>query len=146
MANKKTAKSQYQSKYGGGFITAAQFITELICEHAARSTSRQLFDFFWDSPEWKKDFLAQLTHANKLLKQYTPEVIISVLLHPSLKYKKVTSLGAKWLLEPLFKSASEKEEILTENMCVSDIDFEAIDNSKVRVRPSIKKKNKLEGL
>lgn len=145
MADNKTTKSKYQSRYGGGYITAAQYITELTCEHAARATKRNLADFFWNDPIWKKDFLAQLNHANKLLKIYEPATIISVLQSKTLRYKKLTSLGAKWLLEPLLQAEHKKNTMLAAKIDIVELpDFDSIDSTVVRKPP--KKKSKLEGL
>lgn len=141
MANDKTKKSQYQSRYGGGYITAAQFITELICEHNAKATKRELTQFFWNDEIWAKDFKAQLVHANRLLKTYDPAVIITVLQSNILRYKRLTSLGAKWLLDPLFKAEQKKEKMLAEKIEVIELpDFEAA-RPILRKPPKMKKSN-----
>lgn len=71
-------KKRYPSKYGGGNITAAQFLAELACEHDALRKSQKLPNKFWNHNKWKKHFLSQVQAAYGILKIYDPEVIINV--------------------------------------------------------------------
>lgn len=75
---------KYISKYSNGKeVTAAQYITELICEHWAKQNKKDLHYRFWStSPEWAKHYKGQIPAANKLLKKYTAQAIIKALNDP----------------------------------------------------------------
>ena len=60
---------KYPSRYSNGKeISAAQYITEFICEKMADKNKKELTQKFWDLPEWKKDYKSQLFAAYGLLK------------------------------------------------------------------------------
>ena len=68
---------RYPSRYGGGNITAAQFLAELACEHDALRKKQKLPNKFWNHNRWKRSFLSQVQAAYPLLKIYDDEVIIN---------------------------------------------------------------------
>lgn len=103
MPENQSDKSRYSSRYGGGFISPAQYIAELMCERIASSKGKNLIVKFWNSPEWKKPFMVQLLAANSLLKLYKPQAIISGLRRSPKTY----TLHAKWLDE-LFQEEEAK--------------------------------------
>lgn len=79
-AQDQTDKSRYPSKYSpGNFITAAQFITEMICEHRANVQKKPLMNQFWRLPEWASFYKQQILAATGLLKIYSPNAIIAAL-------------------------------------------------------------------
>ena len=88
----------YRSRYGGGFLTAQQFLAEGMCARLARNKKFDLPDRFWNLPTWKRTFLAQLRFANGLVKLYDPKAIVAALKRCPGAY----SLGAKWL-DPYFQ-------------------------------------------
>ncbi len=100
MSNRK-----YESRYGGGQITAAQFLAEIMCERKAAIDKNDLPVKFWNNPKWKKFFCLQVIYANSLLKLYSDKAILSVLKDP--RTKKIYSLRLEWL-DPLFKEAQAK--------------------------------------
>ena len=80
MAKKRTEKSKYPSRYSpNGWVHAAQYITELICEKKAQIDKKELPLKFWELKEWLKFYRYQITLANKLMKEYGEHVIISAL-------------------------------------------------------------------
>jgi hypothetical protein len=79
-AENQTEKSRYPSKYSNGtFITAGQFITEMICEKKASIQRKQIGQHFWKLPEWASFYRQQILAANGLLKIYSEKAIIAAL-------------------------------------------------------------------
>lgn len=126
--------SKYQSKYCDGFITAAQYITERICERIAFKDKKGLSRYFWKDKEWAKTFRLQIKFANQLLSQYPADCIIKALRSP--KASKTYSLGAKFILVPLIEAELAKPKSVIEAAPVVDLSNVA----KVEVP---KKKSKL---
>mgnify|MGYP003136588311 CR=1 FL=1 len=90
-------KNKYISKYSNDkLVSAAQYITELICERKAVKDKKDLHYRFWLSPEWEKYFKNQIGSANKLLKTYADKAIVNALLTP--KGKTIYSLRAPHLI------------------------------------------------
>ena len=97
----------YRSKYiiEDKKISAAQYLTEFICERIAEFEGKNLYTKFWNSKEWQKTYRAQITHANKLLKEFDIRQIIKALKCP--RGKKIRSLGAKGMIKPLIEPLNE---------------------------------------
>lgn len=88
---------KYISRYSNGKeVSAAQYITELICEHKARLDKEDLHYKFWEHKKWAQFFRNQISSANKLVKKYEARAIISALL--STKGQKIYSLRAPHLI------------------------------------------------
>jgi hypothetical protein len=88
---------KYPSKYSNGkTVSAAQYITEMICEHLAKKDKRDLHYRFWVNEEWAKFYKSQIFTAHKLLKKYSEKAIIEALKTP--KAQKIYSLRAPHLL------------------------------------------------
>lgn len=86
----------YQSSYGAEKqITAAQRLSEMICERQAARNGTQLPARFWTRPEWRGPFHQQVVQANRLLKLYDPEAIFGALG----ENPRVYSLGAPFFAE-----------------------------------------------
>lgn len=79
MAKERTKKSRYESRFSKSYVTAAQYITELICEKYARCNGHDLVQEFWKKPEWAKHYRAQIPSAYTLLKKYDAAAIILAL-------------------------------------------------------------------
>lgn len=87
---------KYPSKYSNGkSVSAAQYITEIICEKMAKRNKKDLHYRFWVSPEWEKFYRNQIASAHKLLKKYPDAAIIRGLNNP--KAEKIYSLRAPHL-------------------------------------------------
>jgi hypothetical protein len=108
MAENRSNSSRYESRYGGGWITPAQFLAEVMCERSAKSNNIDLPPKFWNLPTWKKEFLKQLSFANKLISKYEPALISKALRTP--QGKKLFSLGANWLKDILEKESKKNKK------------------------------------
>jgi hypothetical protein len=74
------SNNNYPSRYSNGkTVSAAQYITEVICEKKAKMSKMDLHYRFWLTPEWSKYYRNQIGSANKLLKEYAPKAIIKAL-------------------------------------------------------------------
>jgi len=101
MANKK-----YPSKYSNGKeVSAAQYITELICEKRAKLNKLDLHYRFWLNKEWSTFYRNQIGSAHKLLKKYSDTAIVRALNNS--KAEKIYSLRAPHLL-PIIESEQSK--------------------------------------
>jgi len=110
MAKKRTQKSRYPSRYSpDGWVHAAQYITELICEKKAKADKiGELPLKFWELKDWLKFYKYQITLANKLIKQYGEHVIISAL--NDKRMWKTWSLRSSFL-KNVIEEYKEKEEL-----------------------------------
>lgn len=119
MAKDRSINSKYQSRHGGGWITPAQFLAELMCERFAKKNGQDIPPKFWYKEPWKKEFFKQLSIANRLLEKYDPAIISKALRSP--EGKKIFSLGAPWL----------KKLIDYEEYKFKEVNIEKIEESKV---------------
>jgi hypothetical protein len=99
--------NKYPSKYSNGkTVTAAQFITEIICERIAKKNKKDLHYRFWVSSEWEKEYKGQIATAHKLLKKYNPKTIISAL--STSDGVKIYSLRAPHLIDIVDRQAKKE--------------------------------------
>jgi hypothetical protein len=104
-------KNIYPSKYSNGkSVSAAQYITELICEKKAKQDRLDLHYRFWINPIWSKYYRNQIGSANKLLKTYSPKAIIKAL--QDKKTDRIYSLRAPHLI-PIIQQY--QDQLATEN-------------------------------
>lgn len=88
---------KYLSKYSNGkTVSAAQYITELICENKAIQDKLDLHYKFWLDKKWANYYKNQIASSHKLLKKYHPTAIINAIKNP--KAKKIYSLRAPHLV------------------------------------------------
>lgn len=96
--------TKYLSKYSNGkTVSAAQYITEIICEHKAKKDKKDLHYKFWTTDYWSRFYRDQIASANKLLKEYSAEDIVCAL--NSSKAQQIYSLRAPFL-KPIIEQAS----------------------------------------
>ena len=107
------SQKQYPSKYSNGKqVSAAQYITEIICENKAKLNKQDLHYRFWTNKEWEKFYKDQIASANKLLKKYSDTAIVRAL--NSSKAQKIYSLRAPFLIpiieaeEQIFQSENKE--------------------------------------
>lgn len=112
MAKDRTDKSKYLSRYSESYVSASQYITELICEKKATSLKKELPIRFWVLDEWAKYFRSQIASANKLLRKYSEKAIIKALNNPKAKW--IYSLRAPHLL-PIIEAEQAVVEIQKES-------------------------------
>lgn len=87
---------KYPSKYSNGkSVSAAQYITEIICEKKAKREGKDLHYRFWVNKEWAAFYRNQIASANKLVKEYDELAIVKALNNP--KAEKIYSLRAPHL-------------------------------------------------
>jgi hypothetical protein len=97
--------NQYISRYSNNkTVSAAQYITELICEKKAQKDKTDLHYRFWEHKKWAAYFRNQIASAHKLLKQYEAKAIINALLSP--EAQKIYSLRAPHLV-PMIEQAQQ---------------------------------------
>lgn len=104
-----TERNSYPSKYSNGKnVSAAQFITEIICENKAIREKKDLHYKFWTNNEWSKFYKSQIASAHKLLQKYSPSAIIKAL--KDTKARNIYSLRAPHLI-PII----EQEQLKADN-------------------------------
>ncbi len=87
MAKERTEKSKYPSRYSpGGFVTAAQWIVEYLCEKKAKNEGKELPTQFWKLPVWAKFFRSQIHTANQLVKKHGEEAVIAAIKNPKFSW------------------------------------------------------------
>ena len=134
-----TNNNRYLSKYSNGkYVTAAQFITEIICERIAKKEKKDLHYRFWISKEWEKQYKGQIGTAYKLLKKYDAKDIIDALL--SKNGTKIYSLRAPHFCDIIEKTINDKPA--TTNITQKNIERNFLASGKT----SINKKNILDKL
>lgn len=105
MSNKK-----YPSKYSNGKeVSAAQYITEIICEKKAKREKRDLHYRFWVNKEWAAFYRNQIASANKLVKTYNELAVIKALANP--KSEKIYSLRAPHLIAIIEQEQKNLESV-----------------------------------
>ena len=109
--------NKYPSKYSNGkTVSAAQYITEVICENKAKQQGEDLHYRFWVSKKWAVYYRNQIASANKLLEKYSPEAIVKALKHD--KAKKIYSLRAPHLI-PIIEEQEKVLESQNTNLSIS---------------------------
>lgn len=125
---------KYHSKYSNGkTVSAAQYITELVCENKAKKDKLDLHYRFWTTKIWEKYYKDQIASAYKLIKKYSAKAIIAAL--RSHEGQKIYSLRAPFLL-PIIET--KEKSIANENKELT-IDLDRTD--KTTFRKSLPKNN-----
>ena len=89
--------NKFPSRYSNGKqVSAAQYITELICENKAKINKEDLSYKFWTTPKWEKYYRNQISSANKLIEKYNPLAIVKAL--KDSKAERIYSLRAPHLV------------------------------------------------
>lgn len=109
MGQNRTEKSPCLSKYGGGYITKAQYLTECLCYLVALKNRQKLCDQFWHGEAWKRFFIRQVGLANKLLQEYPYDVILDTLRDK--RCRRLESFGANFLLRPVLDEYLDKYQM-----------------------------------
>jgi hypothetical protein len=131
MSQNRTEKCCFQSRYGGGWITPAQFLTEQLCIKIAQIDKKDLPDKFWELPEWNKIFRRHIVDAHKLLKIYYIQSALAALKDKSL-YKIYSFRFPPFitLIKKYQKQFETTENIINQN--IEDIEEQPIDNTIIR--------------
>jgi hypothetical protein len=99
---------RYKSKYSQKSVTAAQYVTETICEHKALREKKDLYYRFWINKEWSRFFRNQIATANKLIEQYGEKAVIRAL--NDSRSKRIFSLRAPSLVNTIKEKVREVEK------------------------------------
>jgi hypothetical protein len=105
LANKRSDKSPFESRFGGGWLSPGQYLAENMCARFATCQKTTLGVKFWRDKAWASRFRQQVDHANKLLKQFDIKAIIRAL--RTFHGQRVYSLGNPHLV-PLIKAEQAK--------------------------------------
>ncbi len=133
--------NKYPSKYSNGkMVSAAQYITEIICEKKAKLTGQDLHYRFWTNKKWSVYYRNQIGSANKLLEKYSETAIVKAL--NTKEAAKIYSLRAPHLL-PIIE---QQQTILeTQNKSLS-IEFDRKANKTFKASDATSKKGILSKL
>jgi hypothetical protein len=129
---------KYKSKYSNSEVTAAQYITELICEKLAQKKQTDLPQKFWTLPEWKRFFAQQVISANSLLKLYSATAIIRAL-------RNKAAFGIYSLRAPHLDSIIELEETKLKAEVKTEIQVEKTQGMRPKQDKSMSIIGKLDG-
>lgn len=103
--------NKYRSKYSNNkMVSAAQYITEIICEKRAIFLNKDIGYKFWTNKEWASYYKNQISSAIKLLKKYSDTAIVKALNNKSAS--KIYSLRAPHLVAII---EEEEKKILSQN-------------------------------
>lgn len=126
-------RKKYPSKYSNGkSVSAAQYITEIICEKKAKKDGKDLHYRFWTNKAWASFYRNQIASANKLIRSYDETAIIKALNNK--KSENIYSLRAPHLLAII---EDEQKQLSCKNNQLSiklnrkhDISYNKSTNSK----------------
>lgn len=127
--------NKYISKYSNNKpVSAAQYITELICERKALKDKKDLHYKFWISKEWAVFFRNQIASAHKLLKKYADKAIVNALLTD--KGKNIYSLRAPHL-PSIIEQEQGKMDLSNKQLTKNFVRKENIEYTKHTSNPNI---------
>jgi hypothetical protein len=133
--------SKYPSKYSNGkLVSAAQYITELICEKKAKLTGQDLHYRFWVHKKWSAYYRNQIGSANKLLSKYSEVAIVKAL--NTGEASKIYSLRAPHLI-PIIE---QQQKILESQNQELSLEFDRKENKTYKTSGTGKPKNILSKL
>lgn len=124
---------KYISKYSNGKeVSAAQYITEIICENKAKKDKLDLHYRFWLNKVWSAYYKNQIATAHKLVAKYDDVAIVRALKND--RASKIYSLRAPHLIpiieEEQTKLDAENKEITIALQRPSEIKFHKTSNKK----------------
>jgi len=127
---------KYISKYSNNKeVSAAQYITELICENKAKKDTLDLHYRFWVNKEWASYYRNQIATAYKLVKKYDDVAIVRALRNP--KAAKIYSLRAPHL-QPIIEEEQKKLDAENKNLT---LDLTRVENVKFGSQTNKRTKN-----
>jgi hypothetical protein len=109
---------KYVSRYSNDKeVSAAQYITEIICEQKAKIDKVDLYYRFWTSKKWSMFYRNQIGTAHKLLKKHSAKAIINALQSPA--GRNIFSLRAPHLpaiIEQQEEVIAQENQLFTKNI------------------------------
>lgn len=132
---------KYISKYSNNKeVSAAQYITEIICEKKAQRDGTDLYYRFWTNKKWSAFYRNQIASANKLVNKYNDIAIVRAL--KDNRTSKIYSLRAPHLLpiieEEQIKLDAENKTITLNLERHEDIKFQTKINNKKNLISKLK--------
>jgi hypothetical protein len=105
----RSDKRRFESRFGGNYITSAQYVVEQLCVSVAHQNKSDLPDKFWQLPEWEKFFKWQIKYAVMILKYYDASAIVAAMRDKRLAGK-IRSLSpqAAWSYKAVFQEYQKK--------------------------------------
>lgn len=129
MAKQRTEKSKYPSRYSpNGFVTAAQWVVEFVCEKKAKREKKDLPIQFWKIPEWQTFYRSQVNTANSLIKKHGEKAVIAALRNPKTAW--MYSLRAPGF-EGFVVDEKRKLDVLASKDTGETRDYDAVDTTVV---------------
>lgn len=121
---------KYPSKYSNGkLVSAAQYITEIICERKAQNSKQDLHYRFWIEKKWAAFYKNQIASAHKLLKQYSSKAIAKAL--DTETGKKIYSLRAPHLLAII----EQQQKLVDQENRILNLEIVRNDNASFSIKP-----------
>lgn len=111
-------------------VSAAQYITEIICEKKAKLDGQDLHFRFWTSKKWATYYRNQIGSANKLLLKYSETAIVKAL--NTKEASKIYSLRAPHLI-PIIEQQSK---ILESQNSSLTLEFDRKENKTFKTNTS----------
>tara|TARA_B100001939_G_C16921625_1_gene609644 strand:+ start:444 stop:878 length:435 start_codon:yes stop_codon:yes gene_type:complete len=113
--NSASEKKPYKSIYKEGYVTPANYITELVFEKRNEAfNSGKCPERFWTDPKYTGPYKGQVIQAGRLLKKYKANWIIKAIKAPESKY--IHKLQDKKLIPIIEKfEKQDKETAFEEN-------------------------------
>jgi len=126
--------NKYPSKYSNGkLVSAAQYITEIICENKAKLTGQDLHYRFWANKTWSAYYRNQIGTANKLLEKHSETAIVRAL--NTKEASKIYSLRAPHLI-PI---KEQQEQILESQNKSLTLEFDRKEDKTYKTSENSKK-------
>lgn len=127
---------KYPSKYSNGkLVSAAQYITEIICEKKAKLTGQDLHYRFWANKTWSAYYRNQIGSANKLLNKYSETAIVRALNTDAAS--KIYSLRAPHLIAII----EQQQQILESQNQTLSLELDRKENKTYKTSDNTTKKN-----
>lgn len=127
---------KYPSKYSNGkLVSAAQYITEIICEKKAKLTGQDLHYRFWANKTWSAYYRNQIGSANKLLNKYSETAIVRALNTDAAA--KIYSLRAPHLIAII----EQQQRILESQNQTLSLELDRKENKTYKTSDNTTKKN-----
>lgn len=126
---------KYPSRYSNGKnVSAAQYITEMICENRAKINKEDIGFRFWTNKKWMKFYRDQIASANKLLEKYHEQAIIKAI--KNVKAERIYSLRAPHLI-PIIE---EEQKILESKNKTLNKDYDRSSDKKFKTNNNVSSK------
>lgn len=73
----QSEKRPFKSLYKEGYVTGPNYLCELIFQRRGEFDKNAVPQSMWNSPKFKQQYVGQIVHINKLLKEYEISTLIT---------------------------------------------------------------------